>query len=227
MADNKKASQYFMQLYKDVWSKYDAQAMTKYYHKKVHANTAGYEFTFDQFHQLLSNNHNHFAYMQPEYHRIVSAGEDSILAWFTTNHFNAEHKLVMRINTMGHYVIEDDKIKQIDFMWDQPVAKVMGYQQELMGSLTALLPEKLRELSLRELECFFHLIQGKTAKIIAEELHRSIRTIETHIRNIKSKLHLEHIRDIIEYAYELQLISLSPLFEKLYGATVNNEPTKN
>ncbi len=221
MADNKKASQYFTQLYHRVWSHYDVEALAQYYYKDLHAYTANFEFCYEQFHELLASNPNQLAYMQPEYHRIIAGTDNSILAWFTTNHFNHDNKLVMRINTMGHYVIEDEKVKKINFMWDQPVAKVMGYQQELLGNLTALLPEELRGLSLRELECFFHLIQSKTAKMIAEELHRSVRTIESHIQNIKHKLQLNSIRDIVEYAYEKQLITLSPLFEKLYG--VNND----
>lgn len=232
MADNKQASQYFMQLYKDVWSQYDAQALAKYYDKQLMAYTADFEFCYEQFHQLLNFNHQNLAYMQPEFHRIIANGDKSLLAWFTTNHYDHQQKLVLSINTMSHYVIDDDKVKQINFMWDQPVAKVMGYSSEILGGLTNMLPEplrelSLRELSLRELECFFHLIQSKTAKTIAKELNRSARTIESHISNIKQKLNLENVRDIVEYAYEHQLITLSPLFEQLYTAEINHDTQKN
>lgn len=45
-----------------------------------------------------------------------------------------------------------------------------------------------KPLSTREAECLFHLSQGRTMKEIAELIHLSPRTIETHIDNIKNKM---------------------------------------
>ncbi len=54
-------------------------------------------------------------------------------------------------------------------------------------------------LSLREMECLFYLLRGKTVKTIAKILHLSPRTVESYVERIK---------------YKFQCLSKSELLEK-------------
>ena len=51
-----------------------------------------------------------------------------------------------------------------------------------------------------------HLIDGKTNRQIADELHRSIRTVEDHRHHIMAKLGARNVVDVIKIAGNLDLI---------------------
>jgi DNA-binding NarL/FixJ family response regulator len=55
-------------------------------------------------------------------------------------------------------------------------------------------------LSDREREVLQLLAEGKTAKEIADELHVSIKTVETHRTNIMTKLDIHRIAELTKYA---------------------------
>ena len=55
-------------------------------------------------------------------------------------------------------------------------------------------------LSNRELEVFEMIGRGLSTKEIAENLHLSVKTIETYRENIKRKLNLESGNELIRYA---------------------------
>ncbi len=52
----------------------------------------------------------------------------------------------------------------------------------------------------REIEILALLGQGLGAKEIAEKLHRSAKTVDTHRENIKEKLHLGSARELLRFA---------------------------
>mgnify|MGYP000538271187 CR=1 FL=1 len=52
-----------------------------------------------------------------------------------------------------------------------------------------------QNFSARELQCAKLLLQGYTAKMIAQQLELSSRTIETYVHNIRKKL--DHLVDLI------------------------------
>lgn len=58
----------------------------------------------------------------------------------------------------------------------------------------------LEILGPREREVLQLLAEGKTSKVIAERLELSIKTIETHRRNISQKLGLKSIAELTKYA---------------------------
>jgi len=60
----------------------------------------------------------------------------------------------------------------------------------------------LERLSDRELEVFRLLGQGRGTRQIAEELHLSIKTIETHRANIKQKLNLKSATELVRHAVQ-------------------------
>ena len=63
----------------------------------------------------------------------------------------------------------------------------------------------LHELSDRELEIFHLLGQGLSARQISEKLYRSIKTVESHRENIKSKLGVKTSGELLRYAVEQSL----------------------
>jgi two-component system, NarL family, nitrate/nitrite response regulator NarL len=62
------------------------------------------------------------------------------------------------------------------------------------------------ELTPREKEILKLLVKGYTNQKIADSLIISIHTVQTHRKNIKSKLQLEGVSDLISYAHHHKLI---------------------
>jgi DNA-binding NarL/FixJ family response regulator len=62
-------------------------------------------------------------------------------------------------------------------------------------------------LSVREKEILQILASGKSNREIADQLHISISTVETHRNNIFQKLHLHNLAELILYAVRKGLIS--------------------
>ena len=63
-------------------------------------------------------------------------------------------------------------------------------------------PSAVDRLSDRELQVFELLGQGNSSRKIAEHLHLSIKTIETHREHIKKKLQLKNSSELVRYAVE-------------------------
>lgn len=61
----------------------------------------------------------------------------------------------------------------------------------------------LGRLSDRELEVFRLIGQGVSLREIAQKLHLSIKTIETHREHIKKKLHLKNSRELLQHSIHL------------------------
>lgn len=67
-------------------------------------------------------------------------------------------------------------------------------------------------LSERELEVLKLIAQENTNGEIAEKLFISIRTVDTHRRNLLEKLQLKNTAGLVKYAYEKGLIGVSIIF---------------
>ena len=65
-------------------------------------------------------------------------------------------------------------------------------------------------LSVRESECLFYLMRGKTAKEIGVKLSLSPRTVEAYIENIKMKMGCMLKGDLIERAVNMGLVAYLP-----------------
>lgn len=63
-------------------------------------------------------------------------------------------------------------------------------------------------LSSREREVLQLLAEGATAREIARRLHISVKTVETHRRNLLAKLELETVADLVRYAIKEGITSL-------------------
>ena len=65
----------------------------------------------------------------------------------------------------------------------------------------------LPELTPREIEVLQLLTEGKKASEVARQLHLSVKTVQTHRRNIMEKLDLHNLADLTKYAIQKGLIS--------------------
>lgn len=74
-------------------------------------------------------------------------------------------------------------------------------QQYISGSPTAA-ESRVSSLSDRELEVFRMIGEGRGTREIAEELHLSVKTVETYQAHIKDKLSLRSGRELIQYAVQ-------------------------
>jgi DNA-binding NarL/FixJ family response regulator len=63
-------------------------------------------------------------------------------------------------------------------------------------------------LSDREREIVQLIAEGKTAKEIADQLHLSVKTVETHRTNIMAKLDIHRVAELTKYAIREGLTSL-------------------
>lgn len=62
------------------------------------------------------------------------------------------------------------------------------------------------QLTRREQAILTRVAKGLSSKAISSELNISVRTVETHRQNIKSKLQLSTTAELTKYAYDQQLI---------------------
>jgi DNA-binding NarL/FixJ family response regulator len=63
----------------------------------------------------------------------------------------------------------------------------------------------LEELSDRELEVLRLIGEGHGTRQIAEELHLSVKTVETYQSHLKEKLALKNSRELVQYAIQWNL----------------------
>lgn len=83
------------------------------------------------------------------------------------------------------------------------VNKILSGNSFITGGLTTKKPEAgTDDLTDREKGILKQIVQGKTNKEIAEELFISDRTVDTHRTNIKRKLKLTSLSQLIQYAKE-------------------------
>ncbi|HEX7449727.1 MAG TPA: response regulator transcription factor [Pirellulales bacterium] len=73
------------------------------------------------------------------------------------------------------------------------------------GGVNGLAADPVDVLSDRELEVFRRLGQGQKARVIAEELHLSVKTVETYRDRIRRKLELPKGSDLVHYALQWSL----------------------
>ncbi len=109
---------------------------------------------------------------------------------------NALEDLMNAIRTVwdGRMFISQDLIEMV----------VSGYVSE--GTRKTTFESEI--LSVREREILQMLAEGRSNKEVADGLHISIKTVETHRAHIMKKLGLKNIADLVLYAVRNQLIEI-------------------
>lgn len=72
--------------------------------------------------------------------------------------------------------------------------------------LSKPIPPEAARLTTREQTVLSYLAQGLSSKQIAAQTHISVRTVDAHRRNIKAKLQLDTVAEMIRYAVEHGLV---------------------
>ena len=74
--------------------------------------------------------------------------------------------------------------------------------QRYIGSRGAAGPSSIADLTDRELEVFRLIGEGHSTRQIAEELHISVKTVESYQAHIKEKLSLRSARELVQHAIQ-------------------------
>jgi len=75
---------------------------------------------------------------------------------------------------------------------------------QLIGGRTPATGSLIERLSDRELEVFGLIGQGRGTRQIAEQLHLSVKTIESHRAHIKEKLNLKNATELVHRAIQMR-----------------------
>jgi DNA-binding NarL/FixJ family response regulator len=74
--------------------------------------------------------------------------------------------------------------------------------QQYISGAPSMIQSRISSLSDRELEVFRLIGEGRATREIAEELHLSVKTVETYQAHIKEKLALRSGRELIQHAIQ-------------------------
>jgi DNA-binding NarL/FixJ family response regulator len=74
--------------------------------------------------------------------------------------------------------------------------------QRYIGSRSVGGPPSIADLTDRELEVFRLIGEGHSTRQIAEELHISVKTVESYQAHIKEKLSLRSARELVQHAIQ-------------------------
>lgn len=84
---------------------------------------------------------------------------------------------------------------------------VQEYLRSNRSSPEPTFPDKL---TFRERQILKLIAEGWASSKIAEHLHISVRTVETHRNNIMQKLKLHKVADLVKYAIRRKLVQIEP-----------------
>jgi len=77
--------------------------------------------------------------------------------------------------------------------------------QQFIDGTPSVMESRVAALSDRELEVFRLIGEGRATRTIAEELHLSVKTVETYQAHIKEKLGLKSGRELIQHAIQWKI----------------------
>jgi len=116
---------------------------------------------------------------------------------------------VLRAGALGYVNKQELSEKIIDAIREVLAGKIYLSKhmterllQRAVGSPPQLVQSPIDALSNRELEIFKMIGKGMTTRMIAGELHLSIKTVETHRENIKGKLNLPNSAELAREAVQ-------------------------
>lgn len=135
--------------------------------------------------------------------------------------------LILTANTLENYVIsavkagakgflskdssKEELIEAIQTVYQGDLYFGQNITQEVLKILSLNKKENLsindvQKLSIRELEVLEAFAEGLSYKEIAEQLNITPRTVESHKKNIFSKLHFQNNVDLVKYAIKNEII---------------------
>ena len=107
---------------------------------------------------------------------------------------------VMKRETTSNIIRAIREIMAGGVFMSEATAALMAKRFVGMGSSLAVSP--IDRLSNRELEVFQRIGRGQETRVIAQELHLSLKTVQTHCAHIKEKLGLENATALMHAAVQ-------------------------
>lgn len=135
--------------------------------------------------------------------------EDTQLPNFYVNNMDLLSKFVNYFKFLGQDIIDlSDRNKTIDILFHEPTSpsiftdldsdKIMAFNAKILAKKYQVIGNHQDfNLTQKEIECLIHKSQGLTAKEIGRLWSISPRTVESHIKNIKTKSGLDNIHQVI------------------------------
>jgi two-component system response regulator NreC len=114
------------------------------------------------------------------------------------------------------YILKDDAFKSVS----KAIRMVMGNRTYYSNKISNLVENNclisstgrktadVQLLSCREREVLQLVADGKTSNQIAEELHISVKTVETHRQQVINKLNIKNVAELTKYAVREGLTNL-------------------
>ena len=126
-----------------------------------------------------------------------------------TMHEEAQYVMESLKKGADGYLLKDSSERELK----EAIAEVMRGNKYFKNKVSELLIHQISNqdhskkiLTDREIEIVRLVAEGKITKEIADELHVSVRTVETHRSKIMKKLHVANASEMIRLAYEKKLI---------------------
>ncbi len=110
----------------------------------------------------------------------------------------------LSLGVMG-YIVKDSAFSDLLLA----IKRVMSGERFMSPAIGEVLGEEYPErepLTRREREILRLIAGGKTNKMIAEELHISLKTVETHRTNIMQKLDIHSTADLVRFAVNAGMV---------------------
>jgi DNA-binding NarL/FixJ family response regulator len=117
--------------------------------------------------------------------RALRAGANG----YIMKHEAAERVLVAVRQVLNHEVYVSERV----------ASRILHHY---ISGTSAAKESPLADLSDRELEVFRLIGEGHSTRRIAEELHLSVKTVETYQSHIKEKLSLRNGRELVQHAIQ-------------------------
>jgi len=114
------------------------------------------------------------------------------------------------------YILKDDAFKKLSKAIRMVMANKTYLSKEIsdlvenncLTSSTSMKSTDFQLLSWREREVLQLVAEGKTSNQIAENLHISAKTVETHRQNVTLKLNIKNVAELTKYAIREGLTTL-------------------
>jgi two-component system response regulator NreC len=128
---------------------------------------------------------------------------------------HADHRFVSKMLQAGAvgYVLKDSAFGElseaIETVMQDRIYLSPGLVQQVIEDYVRLLSAETDSygLTAREREVLQLIAEGKTSKQIAERLHVSVKTVETHRQQLMDKLHIHNIAELTKFAIREGLTS--------------------
>ncbi len=126
-----------------------------------------------------------------------------------TMHEEAQYVMESLKKGADGYLLKDSSEQELK----EAISEVMRGNKHFKNKVSELLVRQISNedrskniLTEREIEIIRLVAEGKITKEIADQLHVSVRTVETHRSKIMKKLNVSNASEMIRMAYEKKLI---------------------